>query len=173
QKCIKEAVLFATLRESLVLYKKTINDMTGNSMKEIEKMEILKLVSENNNAENVLKLVENWIHVRWHTEWDFWNELENLISKKYLISGLRKYSVAYLNSTIHKSRNRSPWYGILFCVKKLEDIEISVLVERGDERLYYGIVMVKDNATMASQDFPELIQKLDEVFDWKATIGWL
>lgn len=173
KKCIKEIALFPTLRESLVLYKKTVNDMTGNSMKDAEKIEIIKLVSENNNAAQVFKLVSNWDHVRWHTEWDFWNELESLISKKYIISSLRKYSSDYLTGAIHKSRNRDQWYGIMFCIKKADDIETCVFIERGDERLYYGIIMVKNNTTLPSKDFPEIISRLDDIVDWKATSGWI
>lgn len=171
--CLKEVALFPELRECLNQYKKTINYMTGNTMTQAEKTEVLKLMSESNNSISAFKIIQNWVHVRWHTEWDFWSELEKLVSRSYTILDIRKYSRDYLNSTIYKSRNREPWYGLMFPISTFGDTDMCLMVERGDAFLYYGIIMVKENKTLATNDFVHLADLIDPFCEWKKTQGWL
>ena len=77
--CIKEATTRPTLRETIVQYQNLIRQLTGNTMSENEKQEILHIVSQYDNAEKAVIIARNWAHVRWHTEWNFWNDLLTLI----------------------------------------------------------------------------------------------
>ena len=41
-----------------------------------EKAEVLNVLQEGDNAKWAHKIVANWNHLRWHTEWEYWEALE-------------------------------------------------------------------------------------------------
>ena len=68
-----------------------------------QRMELYKLLSENNNIESALTITQNWIHIKWHTEWDFWNCFEEKIqSESYLFCRTKvfPFSVGSVPKTI-------------------------------------------------------------------------
>lgn len=140
--CIEISSRIPSLRETLIQYQKIINQLTGKTMSEEQTQEIIKLLSENDNMINAQLIADNWVHVKWHTEWNFWNDFAELISKDYEILEHLKFSHGYLNSVIHGKRNRNPHYGIMFKIGVLKGADMCLYIERGDGNLYYGIRMM-------------------------------
>lgn len=140
-RCIEKSADRPILRESIIQYKRLINDLTGNSTSMKERLDIYKLLSENNNIINANKIVQNWIHIKWHTEFDFWKALQYIIEKdnKYKVLERQKYSPDNLNNVIHRTRNKNPWYGITINICDYKGSDVYLVIERGFENMYYGI----------------------------------
>lgn len=136
--CIKEAATRPTLRETIVQYQQLIHNLTGKNMNEEEKKQVLELISKDNNAEQAAIIARNWKHIRWHSEWDFWNELLALVQKSYVVSDVEMFSDENLSTVIHGSRNKNYYYGILFQVGKVLENDLHLKIERGEEPVYYG-----------------------------------
>lgn len=136
--CIKEAVLRPVLRETLVQYQTLINQLTGNTMNEAEKQEVLTLVGQGDNAEQAAIIARNWNHVRWHTEWDFWSELSSLASAKF-DGAIASCTDDNLSKIVHGGNNKNYYYGIEFPIGSILGNTIIFKIERGDEPVYYGI----------------------------------
>ena len=95
-------------------------------------------------------LVKNWIHMRWHTEFDFWNEFYNNLPeqlKKYSIVDAFLFNSKSIDNSVHSSRNRSFDYGIALNLFEYKEESICILIERGQQYLEYGIVVATSNFT--------------------------
>ncbi|MCL2245558.1 MAG: PD-(D/E)XK nuclease family protein [Lentimicrobiaceae bacterium] len=79
--CIKECSDQPFLRESILQYINLIKRMTNNiDIK--ERLEIRDLIaSSDENMKSAKLLIENFIHIKWHTIYDFWNELADALNK--------------------------------------------------------------------------------------------
>ncbi|NEM97188.1 PDDEXK-like family protein [Pontibacter burrus] len=158
--CLKEVSTKPTLRETLVQYKKLIEELTGNSMPAEERNEIKDLLSVNDNILKASKIVKNWKHIKWYTEWDFWNELEAGISNDgFNILPNEKFDVQKLNSVIHKNRNRNPWFGIMIELGHHKEDIICLYIRRGTGNIYCGITVLgngKDRLKSSSSEYDQL-----------------
>ncbi|MBC5772793.1 PD-(D/E)XK nuclease family protein [Pontibacter sp. KCTC 32443] len=174
--CIKEAALTPSVRETIIQYKNLIEELTGNSMSREEMLELMALLGKNDNVLHAKKIVDNWIHVRWYTEWDFWNELEKKVEGEYTVLPNHKFSGDSLDVAIHRSRKRNLQYGLMFSVKKIGTHDICLYIERGDDNMYYGITILDENNNRAVSDLPiynDLASKLKELSDWDREANWI
>lgn len=137
--CVQEAAMKPTLRETIIQYQNLIAQLTGVTMNEDEKQQVLSLVAKGDNAENAAIIARNWNHVRWHTEWDFWNELLASIKNRYEISATGKFSSDALDKMIHERRGRNPWYGLSFFIGSIHNSHMSVRIERNTGPVCYGL----------------------------------
>lgn len=175
EKCIELSSRRPTLRETLIQYKSIIGEITGKSMNQEEVNELYDLLSKNDNVINASKIVENWKHVRWHLEWDFWNDFEKVVKQEYEILDYQKYSVDCLNSVIHKSRNRNFWYGLMFKIDSIGDVSLYLFIERGDWEMYYGITVFEgdEKADHQSERYAHFEKKIKEHCEWSNERYWL
>ncbi|MFT5902862.1 MAG: hypothetical protein ACI9LA_002081, partial [Bacteroidia bacterium] len=152
--CIRKSARTPSIREALIQYQKLINDLTGNSTTMEERMEILNLISKKDNIKAAKKIADNWIHLRWHTEWDFWTEFQQRIEfeTEYKVSDENKYSDKKLTSVIHNSRNRNPWYGITLKIGTYRESETCVMVQRGLGNLCFGLKVENKDLTEEVQE---------------------
>ncbi|UOQ76549.1 PD-(D/E)XK nuclease family protein [Hymenobacter sp. 5516J-16] len=174
QACIKEAALHLPLRETLVQYISLIKSITGNTMSEAEKQSVLALMKSGDNILNAHVLVRNWNHVRWHTEWDFWEDLAKVVEADgYIISSERRYTDELISRVVHYSRNRNPWYGIGLPLPTSEFTggPLKLLIERGDSRMYYGIVIPVADETVKKQIY-DAVKKATEHLHCGSSPGW-
>ncbi|KAA9325167.1 PDDEXK-like family protein [Adhaeribacter soli] len=153
--CIKEVALVPVIRETLVQYKGIINDLTGNAMSNDEMLEIIKLLSSNDNILKAAKIARNWVHVKWYTEWDFWNDLEKEIAAECTILPYHKFNGDKLDGAIHKRRNKNFWYGITIELIKNNSESVCLMIERGDRTLYYGLIILEDGKDRKDCNAPE------------------
>ena len=142
ERCIEISYRIPSLRETLIQYQKIINQLTGKTMNDEQRQEVIKLLSENDNVINAQLIADNWVHVKHDTEFRFWNDFAELISKDYEILDHQKFSHHSLHLMIHNKRNRNPWYGIMFRIGRLEGADMCLYIERGNWNLYYGITMM-------------------------------
>ncbi len=132
------------IRENLIQYKNLINNLTGQSTNKNMKDDIIELLAKGENILDAQKIASNWVHVNWHAEWLFWEDLEKELKKKYKIVEVNRYSRDLLNSVYYKSRNRNLWYGVMCELKMVGEYGVCLYVERGFGNLYYGITITKE-----------------------------
>ena len=149
--CIKESATQPALRETLSQYQTLIRQLTGNNMSEKEKHEVLALMAQDSNAEKAVIIAQNWGHVRWHTEWDFWNELLALVENKFEVSPSGQFSADALDKAVHGRRGRSPYYGLSFCIGTLQSTPVNLRIERNEGPMYYGIPYCTTDASTRSR----------------------
>lgn len=78
--CLKHVISEPFLRESLLQYQKLITKMTGNSSSEDERIAYKKLIgSSKDNMDSTKKLIENFKHIKRHSVYGFWSNLQDLI----------------------------------------------------------------------------------------------
>ena len=135
---------YPSLRETLVQYKNLVNNLTGNSMSNNLKEDVVKLLKSGDNIINAQKIAANWVHVNYATEWNFWEDLETKMGETYTVLDASKYTAALMNTVYFQARNKHPWYGVAGEIAKIEDFSLCICFERGEGDLYYGIALVKD-----------------------------
>ena len=80
--CLQECISKPFLRESLLQYINLIKKMTNNNSDIKERLEIRNLIASSTESMQSAKLlVDNFKHVKWHTAFDFWNELADELGK--------------------------------------------------------------------------------------------
>ena len=73
---VKECYNKPSLRESVIQYIKLIESMTNNDLSLEEIKELSNLIGQNeDNIQSTKVLLDNFIHIKWHTIHDFWQEL--------------------------------------------------------------------------------------------------
>lgn len=170
ENCIQVSSKSPKIRETIIQYQNLIKELTGNSINMDERKELIDLLSENDNIEKAFLIANNWIHVKWHTEWDFWNELEKKVLKNssYNTKNTHKFTAEKLNNVIHQSRSRKPWYGLKWNIGEYKDSEVFLAIERGFGNMYYGITV----ATKVRNEIAELIKDFCEVGESAPWSGW-
>lgn len=139
--CVKECATQPEIRETIVQYKQLLNHLTmSNDIKEREAL--LNFLGKGDNMKQAQYIADNWIHMKWHTEWEFWNELaaqKPEYLKMYIPIDKFLYSDEFLNGVIHSSRNRDFEYGIAFKLFEYKNEEVCFMIERGEHGLDYGL----------------------------------
>ena len=116
--CLKECSNQPFLRESILQYINLIKRMTNNiDIK--ERLEIRDLIaSSDENMKSAKLLIENFKHIKWHTVYDFWDELEiALCNLGYAIVGKpSEQNITYIthNDTYKRSYYDYFSFGIYF-----------------------------------------------------------
>ncbi len=128
----------------LINYINILNYVEMENKRIEENFELSNLLSKDDSILTAYKIHERWNDIKWHTEWEFWNDFENLIKEKYNceILDFQKYSKGNIGEAVHKNRNINYFYGLAFSIAKIkDDNEICFYIERGNEKLYYGLVI--------------------------------
>ena len=122
-----------------------------------EKAEVLNVLREGANAKWAHKIVANWNHLRWHTEWDYWNALEKRASDAGFTSlpdddVKVKYDAKKLNSAIHAKRKKPMWYGLGFNIAEYKNKPVRLQIERAsnpswniERNVIFGIPETDEN----------------------------
>ncbi|MDO9552827.1 PD-(D/E)XK nuclease family protein [Rhodonellum sp.] len=176
EESIKLTPLYPNLRETLAQYQNLISDLTGTAMLADEKKEIFKLMSENDNILIGHKIASNWLHIKWFTEWDFWQDFSSVISNEFAVLKYFQYSENKLNSVIHGSRNRNAWYGIMFEIDRVENEIFCIYIERGLGDLYYGLVVIDENGIRKNcldEKFNVMAKDIEEFSEHLKNSFWL
>ncbi|WP_088656312.1 PDDEXK-like family protein [Geofilum rhodophaeum] len=180
--CLKYVVSEPFLRESIIQYQKLINNMTGNSSSIEERIAYKELIgSSKDNMDSAKKIIENFKHVKWHSVFDFWNNLQNLIiaddnyelvkpfdrdnitsqKKNNCISELTHYE------TYRKGQKNKQKCNIIFKTK--EEIFISLTFSANYDHFYFGIP-VKENADF---EFSKTIASLTSAYEEYKQTKWM
>lgn len=170
--CAKECYELPRLRETIIQYKDLIDQIAGKTMNTRERDEVLNLIYQGDNVLKAVKIAENWNHLRWYTEYYFWSELEIVIGKDHSILDTAKFSRDKLDSVIHKSRNKNPWFGIMISAGSYKNLQLFLFLERGVGELSYGIVVEPRESTL-SVELDGLAEKLLSIGDSQKTQYWL
>lgn len=151
--CIEKSVKYPSLRESIIQYQKLINELTGNSTSMDEREEIIALISEDKNVLQAKKIADNWVHIKWHTEFDFWNNFSDLIIRDgYKILETQKFSDITISGVVHNKRNRNPHYGIMFKIISFKGYDICLYIDRSFDDVHYGVRAMKGNNSNVNED---------------------
>lgn len=179
-KCCSVSAFNPNLRESLNQYQKLISDMAGNSTNHQEWHEYFKLMSEGDNALKAYKIIQNWIHVQWHTEWAFWHDMQRMIEKQgFNALSIQKFNSDLLTNAIHKKRNRNIHYGLTFLFFNINGIDLAIRIRRNDfntDNLVYLLVVVQEGKFKELKEnieYNNIAQKISDLSEEAANGNWL
>lgn len=176
EKCIETSARNPTLREALIQYKAVISDLTGNSMGDEQRKEIIELLSQGGNAAKAKSIYDNWRHFKWHAEYDFWRDMKDAIAQEFVPEQDSLFSKDKITRVVHGKKNRNPWFGVMFFIGKYKQFDVRVYIERGDEDVYYGLVAFDGDVRVnvsESQECIELSDLLSRCFEWGREKHWI
>jgi hypothetical protein len=143
--CLKIAEKNAPIYHALQQYQSTIKTITGK-MQQDEYQPVIDFLAQQPNLEIAHKIGSNWAHIRWQTEYAFWEDLEGTLRDKckdlgsFSILEHHKWSPKALTDEIHGRGN--PWYGIMFLFTDLLSFEqLAIYIERGRSQLVLGLTV--------------------------------
>lgn len=142
-----------------------------------ERKELIELLAVDKNILAASKIANNWVHIRWHTEFDFWKEFESIIklSSDYQIRDIQKFTINSINSVLHQRKNRNPWYGLLFTICRKGDVDFCIFIERGLGNLYFGLLMLNAQGERIENDdlnFNKISKAIEKDCEWN-NVSWL
>ena len=154
RQCMQEACEKPYLRETIAQYINLIKKMTNNDTEIEDRLEIIKIISRNNDALASAKLLfDNYKHIQWHTIYDLFNDFyAEFEGRGYAcVSKVDNKQIDYIVHTKNK-RNQK----LSFVVRDKKEIEITVGCDSND-RLYFGLES-KLNKNLDKQAIKEFIK---------------
>lgn len=152
---VKECYNKPSLRESVIQYIKLIESMTNNDLSLEEIKELSNLIGQNeDNIQSTKVLLDNFIHIKWHTIHDFWQELIlELINRDFKI----QYQVENeeIDNLVHG--NQKTRRIDLEVQIKFKNVPVWIKNEY-DEWLFWGVYTDEENKLSKS-----LISKLNKL----------
>jgi hypothetical protein len=158
--CVREASLAPALRESIVQYSNLINKLTGNTMSQKNRNEVVALLCSGDNAKTARTILDAWNELRWHVAGKFWRDLEQQLEQ------LRSTYTAYEVLPIEKYTNRGgdeSGIGVFARLCYLPNTAGDALVlgiqnaaksdPKGTE-LFVGFVIVRNGQVLIGNDDP-------------------
>ncbi len=149
----------------------TILKLTDMENKRIEEnFELARIIGENEtNILSAYKIQDRWNDIKWHTEWDFWNDFKEIIKEPYKkqILNEQKFSQEYISSATHRKQNRDVFYGITFKIAEKNDYLVCLSIERGYSNMYYGIIVKDGNEEWQRHSNNEVFKILKEIANQK------
>lgn len=139
---VKECYNRPSLRESIIQYIKIVENMTNNDLNVDEIKELSNLIGQNeDNLQSTRVLLDNFIHIKWHTIHDFWEELtEELTDRGFKVQyQVENEDIDYLVHGNQKTRK--------------VDLEIEIknknvpiwIKDEYDEWLFWGVYNDEEN----------------------------
>ena len=145
-KCRKEASIYPLLREAISHYINLIKLLTGKSLNDNMKTEIIdEILKSKNTLKSSIELEKNIVDAKILTQWNFWKALIDEIEKQNLELNNRKVvTKKNVENFYRKSRYRDIYYGLSISAFKNDNIEIDYTIEINHE-VYYGFKIYKNN----------------------------
>ncbi|PHQ27795.1 PDDEXK-like family protein [Leeuwenhoekiella nanhaiensis] len=178
--CILECANRSNLTEVFKQYKNLITQLSMDQKEIEQRLELMNFLGQNDNAINAQFLVNNWIHMKWHTEFEFWNALNSKVSEvsDFEVIECKKYSIEAIDKSVHSSRNRNLSYGLMINtgLAQIEsDKDLVIYIERGGYILTIGLcVLHKDQPYYQTIESEELKQMVSpKIFQNSAEEFWL
>jgi len=152
-KCIAHMATYPTTRETMVLYQRIVQGLTGQAMNEEENMEIADLLMETPQSfETASKIMAALDKAKAKIQFQFWDdlasELRNVGLKESAIMAEdekgQKYTIGKIQAFYAKKRNR-PWYGIKILLgtqKQHPENQVCFYIEV-ECNIYYGFIVQK------------------------------
>ena len=143
--CIKYVVDKPFIREAIIQYKNLINKMTQNNLGNQERIEIRDTIGRNEiNMKSAKYLIDNFKHVKWHTVFDFCNELSEKLENNgfEIVSKPTDNEIRDLThyETYRHGQKDKQDCGIKF--KKKNDTTIFWIWNEADEWLFWGLMIM-------------------------------
>lgn len=150
EKCYHISIERPRLREILKQYLETIKNLTGMSnAKHEETLEIFNAVGHNESTATAsLNLIQNWEHIKYHTEWTFWDELIKVLSEKSGRTIEKDFTDEWLSQVIRtKKQAYISVHTLFYDDHKDYQIYFSICRDNKGSNIYYGLnVMLKNEA---------------------------
>jgi len=172
EESLKEVVNQPFLRESINQYIKLVQKMTTNSSSIEERIAYKDLIgSSEENLMSAKKLIDNFIHIKWHTVFDFWNNLQNLIINDSSFQLIKPFDKDTIDSkkpnecirdithyeVYRKGQREKQKCEMLFNLK--QNIKLKIKYSAITDTFYFGIP-IDDNETSK-----EIADKLIDIYD--------
>jgi hypothetical protein len=184
QKCAQIVYDIPIIRETIIQYSKLIDNLTGQSISEEQKMEVKNLLLTGDNFENALAIESVMDATKTEIQKRVWKGLQdNLKEKGYefkFVNGLFEPKTADICEHFYKARDKITAYGLQYEIfkQKAEDDYYSVhLYIESEDRLYFGLTIAKSNirgqnAAQYKKKFPEIVESLLTTADFENDNVW-
>jgi len=152
---VKECYNKPSLRESIIQYIKIVENMTNNDISIDERKEITSIIGMNeDNLMSAKLLIDNFDHVKWHTTYDFYIELESeLRNRGFEI--LHKPVEDEITNLVHGGPIKRK-VDLVFTVRKGE-IPVWIRADFTDW-LYWGVCNDKEDTVKVSKEISSKIK---------------
>jgi hypothetical protein len=170
--CVRDASLRPPLRETILQYSNLIKKLTGNSMNEKNRDEVIELLSQGDNPLLGKTIIDTWVHMKWYTTWQFWEEFEARLSSlatyypAFKILPIQKYSEDYLNGLFHRERGRDFEFGLLSILcpfRQSHSDAIALNIQTDNVRLYFGLRAVRNESSIDVSGEPAFAALADQL----------
>lgn len=152
---VKECYNKPSLRESVIQYIKIVEDMTNNDISIDERKEITSLIGMNeDNLMSAKLLIDNFVHVEWHTIYDFCVELESELNGKGF-EILHKPVEDEITNLVHGGPIKRK-VNLVFTVKK-DNVPVWIRADFTDW-LYWGVCNDKEEKIKVSKEISSKIK---------------
>ena len=161
-KCLMQVADKPFIRESIIQYKNLIKKITMNDIDINERLEIIEAIAKDETSMNSTKyLIDNFIHVKWHTVADFWNELTVKLEKELNFEIIEKPNEQNITDITHFEIYRTGQKAKQDCgiVFKINDSLTMSIWNEADEWLFFSF---NDNDNRISDKNKKIIEQLRE-----------
>ena len=175
--CAKDCYQIPHLRESLIQYIFLVKKLTGQTISEEHKMELVNLLLQGDNLESALELEKAVADAKIEVQRLVWQELiQTLSTKGYLFNFVDQYFSKKDEGHCKKfyaPRNRAKLYGIEYKIADYNEFSLHLYLEV-EHRLYYGFTAAKNGVRgkygqEIRQKHPRVQDSIRELADWDKT----
>lgn len=146
--CACEVYDYPSLRETIIQYRKLIEKLTGQTLKEGQKVEIKRLLLEGDNFKNALTIEEAITDVKAELQKTVWIELQESFKDAGYDFTFVNYKFEGISMDVcqafYQTYNRSRFYGLQHKVLTFGEYSVHLYLEVED-CFYYGFTVCKDN----------------------------
>ncbi len=178
KKCKKETADFPVLRETITQYINIIKYLTGQTMNDKMKNEIVDIILRTpENINGALEIAGNITDAKVQIQLKFWEKLKELYEKtdyKFIYDG-KEFTEGKINSYYKDSRNRKIYYGLWSKIYEYQDIEIYFGIEIEDI-IYFGFTINENGEGGIAKyekffEYRKILRRINS--DYKASNAWL
>ncbi len=168
---VKECYNKPSLRESIIQYIKIVENMTNNDTSIEERIEIKNLIGmHEDNLMSAKLLIDNFNHVKWHTIYDFYNELEAEL-KNSGFDIIQKTTVDDITNLVHGGPIKRK-VDLVFTVRK-GDIPVWIRADF-DDWIYWGVCNDKEEDIKVPKALlPKIKQYTSDDSDFENEDVWI
>jgi len=184
ERCVQASYQIPHLRESLIQYISLVKKLTGQTLSEGHKVDMMNLLLQGNNLESALTLEKAVEKAKIEVQRLVWQDLLQELSRKgydfnFVDQYFSKTDVSCCKD-FYASRNRAKWYGIEYKVADYDDYSVHLYLAVEDN-LYYEFTAAKKNergeyvrggyAQEVTRKYPWLQNVIAWLTEWKETPG--
>lgn len=161
--CKQETLDDQILHQTLKQYDYLINQLLMTADVKA-RMAFMSLLNSKDKIKNAHFIAKNWVHIKWHTEFEFWKDLYTKIadSKTETIKAF-EFTDDKISKNVHFKKGHNYEYGISMPLFSHNDQKICFMIKRGQHKLHFGARIIEkvENFKNNQEDLLKFLIKQD------------